>query len=121
MEFSQKKNCEIDLFYFMSFFGLDFFKFSVPLCANCNHINIALYFYFLAHCVLRRFEKKITIHMAQIQWVLKKSTLNFAHGICKQVDKKQTRHYFVLMAKSPKSQLRTKLDVCKNPKTFFVG
>ena len=31
MEFGQKKNHEIDLFDFMSFFGLDFFKFSSPL------------------------------------------------------------------------------------------
>ena len=31
MEFVQKKNPEIDLFDFTSFFGLDFFKFSGPL------------------------------------------------------------------------------------------
>ena len=31
MEFGQKKICEIDLFDFTSFFGLDVFKFSGPL------------------------------------------------------------------------------------------
>ena len=32
MEFGQKIFLEIDLFDFMSFFGLDYFKFSGPLC-----------------------------------------------------------------------------------------
>ena len=34
MKFSQKFFREIDLFDFTSFFGLDFFKFSGPLCIN---------------------------------------------------------------------------------------
>ena len=33
MEFDQKEILEINLFDFMSFFGLDFFKFSGPLWA----------------------------------------------------------------------------------------
>ena len=32
MEFGQKTFREIDLFDFTSLFGLDFFKFSAPLC-----------------------------------------------------------------------------------------
>ena len=38
MEFGQKKFREIDLFDFTSFFGLDFFKFSGPMC----YVGIAL-------------------------------------------------------------------------------
>ena len=34
MEFGQKKFHEIDLFDFTSFFGLDFFNFSSPLCTS---------------------------------------------------------------------------------------
>ena len=34
MEFGQKKFREIDLLDFTSFFGLDFFKFSGPLCVS---------------------------------------------------------------------------------------
>ena len=36
MEFDQDNFSEIDLFDFTTFFGLDFFKFSGPLCPYCE-------------------------------------------------------------------------------------
>ena len=51
MEFGQKKFHEIDLFDFMSFCGLDFFKFSGPLCTYYfNSLkNLVLFFTLLLH------------------------------------------------------------------------
>ena len=39
MKFGQKKFSEIDLFDFTSFFGLDIFKFSGPLCDILRVVN----------------------------------------------------------------------------------
>ena len=46
MEFGQKNFHEIDLFVFTSFFGLDFFKFSGPLCTTGSKITPINYFDF---------------------------------------------------------------------------
>ena len=49
MEFGQKKFREIDLFDFMKFFGLDFCKFSGPLCIYIQQIlYVHIFFTFLS-------------------------------------------------------------------------
>ena len=40
MDFGQKEFREIDLFDFTSFFSLDFFKFSGPLCKQTADQNV---------------------------------------------------------------------------------
>ena len=85
-------------------------------------IHCTIYVSFLAHCVLRRFEKQITIHMVQIlQRVLKKST-QFCTWTLQTSRQKTDATLFCFNGQVTKeSVLRTKLDVRKNPKTFFVG
>ena len=48
MEFGQKFFREIDLFDFTSSFGLDFFKFSGPLCLKAKKSTFLIIF---THCV----------------------------------------------------------------------
>ena len=45
MEFGKKKFCEIDLFDFTNFFGLDFFKFSGRLCDDESNKMFEINFY----------------------------------------------------------------------------
>ena len=65
MEFSQNKICEIDLFDFTSFFGLDFFKFSGPLWAitcikSCTYFYCTI-FLILEHCAMHDFNNRNTV------------------------------------------------------------
>ena len=45
MDFGQKKFHEIDLFDFMSFLGLNFFKFSGPLWSYITNIQVSCSFF----------------------------------------------------------------------------